>query len=220
MPKQTFLNLAENKREKLLKAFLLEFSTKSFEDASLSAVVKKLGIAKGSVYQYFEDKMDLFFYLKQHCEQVKQSYAKHIKRENYEDFWQFLRALYQEGIKYDMERPLESNFLFALVNQQHSPTMRQFYIEWQQKALDMFTQMIAYEVEIGHFRQDLPTKSMAYVLVTLTSKIGDYMTATMGVDIQQKLFSGEPILAHNNGQTLLKAVDEHIMILKRAFSKP
>lgn len=63
MPKQTFKNLNPAKQERFYKAALAEFSSKGYHQASITQIVKKLDIAKGSIYQYFDDKFDLHQYL-------------------------------------------------------------------------------------------------------------------------------------------------------------
>ena len=54
MPKPTFEKLPNHKRDAFIKGFLQEFAANNYDKASVSVVVKKLNIAKGSVYQYFE----------------------------------------------------------------------------------------------------------------------------------------------------------------------
>jgi AcrR family transcriptional regulator len=63
MPKQTFFNLPEEKRRRLLDLAIEEFAAHDYRLASISRIVARAGIAKGSFYQYFEDKRDLFLYL-------------------------------------------------------------------------------------------------------------------------------------------------------------
>lgn len=63
MPKQTFFNLPEQKRAKLLEAAEIEFTRVPFFEASIANIVKTAGISRGSFYQYFQDKDDLYFYL-------------------------------------------------------------------------------------------------------------------------------------------------------------
>lgn len=63
MPKQTFFNLPEEKRETLIQAAKKEFSRVSLYEASISNIVKEADIPRGSFYQYFQDKDDLYFYL-------------------------------------------------------------------------------------------------------------------------------------------------------------
>src|SRR5699024_8904680 len=63
LPKQTFFNLSDEKRNTLIDAAMKEFSRVPFADASISNIVKDAEISRGSFYQYFEDKEDVFFYL-------------------------------------------------------------------------------------------------------------------------------------------------------------
>jgi AcrR family transcriptional regulator len=63
MPKQTFFNLPEDKRNTLIEAAEKEFSTVPLMKASISNIIKMAGIPRGSFYQYFENIEDLYFYL-------------------------------------------------------------------------------------------------------------------------------------------------------------
>ena len=63
MPTDTWWNLDQHKRDEILAAALTEFAAHHYDDASISALVKRVGIAKGSIYQYFGDKQDLYDYL-------------------------------------------------------------------------------------------------------------------------------------------------------------
>jgi AcrR family transcriptional regulator len=63
VPKQTFLNLPEEKRQAVVEAAINEFAEHGFKAASINRIVANSGISKGSFYQYFTDKMDVFKYL-------------------------------------------------------------------------------------------------------------------------------------------------------------
>jgi len=65
LPSTTFLNLPEEKRQKLMDAATQEFASKSFADASINQIIKEAGVSRGSFYMYFADKEDLFRYLMQ-----------------------------------------------------------------------------------------------------------------------------------------------------------
>lgn len=67
MPKLTFTNLPAAKREAILRLAIAEFAEHPYAVASLSRIVERAGIAKGSMYQYFEDKQDLYLYLLEHA---------------------------------------------------------------------------------------------------------------------------------------------------------
>ncbi len=59
----TFLRLPEEKRNRFLEAAWAEFTSVPFEEASINQIVHRARIPRGSFYQYFSDKEDLFFYL-------------------------------------------------------------------------------------------------------------------------------------------------------------
>ncbi|NVB40528.1 TetR/AcrR family transcriptional regulator [Pseudenhygromyxa sp. WMMC2535] len=63
MPKPTFLNLPDEKRLRITELAIDEFSTYPYRQASLSRIVSRAGIAKGSMYQYFDNKLDLYHWL-------------------------------------------------------------------------------------------------------------------------------------------------------------
>ena len=63
MPSKTFFNLKEEKRERIEKALIHEFSKGSFEQASITNIINYAKIPRGSFYQYFEDKKDAVKYL-------------------------------------------------------------------------------------------------------------------------------------------------------------
>lgn len=63
MPKPTFFRLEEDKQQKILDAAITEFSIEPLHKASVANIIKLAEIPRGSFYQYFEDKEDLFYYL-------------------------------------------------------------------------------------------------------------------------------------------------------------
>ncbi len=63
MPTSTFFTLPPSKREKLFRAAVAEFARQPYGEVSLSQVIKAASIPRGSFYQYFADKTDLFRYV-------------------------------------------------------------------------------------------------------------------------------------------------------------
>jgi len=52
--------LKKNKREKILKAAISSFAQKGYHDTSISKIINKAGIARGTFYLYFENKRQIF----------------------------------------------------------------------------------------------------------------------------------------------------------------
>ncbi len=63
MPKETFHNLSDEKKRAIFEAAVREFSTRRFSEASINQIIKTAGISRGSFYQYFNGKEDIYLYM-------------------------------------------------------------------------------------------------------------------------------------------------------------
>jgi AcrR family transcriptional regulator len=63
MPKSTFDNLPDDKKERILQAAKTVFSKTHYQKATVDMIVDGAGIPKGSFYQYFHNKDDLFKFM-------------------------------------------------------------------------------------------------------------------------------------------------------------
>lgn len=83
MPKITFLNLNVEKRDKIKKAIINEFSRHTIAKASISNIVEEAQIPRGSFYQYFEDKEDALKYIIDESIKIEKEEIKNsLKRNN------------------------------------------------------------------------------------------------------------------------------------------
>ena len=60
MPLARFESLDESLKTRILNVSKQEFATHGYESASYNKIIQKIGISKGSMYYYFENKEDLF----------------------------------------------------------------------------------------------------------------------------------------------------------------
>ncbi len=218
MPRDTFYNLKPEKKKAIETAFLEEFSQKTFEDASISQVVKSLGIAKGSIYQYFENKLDLYLHLKSECEKTKLAYIMGLNRKDFPDFWKYFRKMYEVGVLFYLEHPLASKFLSAIGKNTHSPTIKSYIHDWRDQAHQIFEEMIRVEVKAGNFRKDVSIKTMSFFLVSASTSIGEYMEVLYDIDFNKALAKGQKDFARQQ-KILLQSVDDYILLLQKAFEK-
>jgi AcrR family transcriptional regulator len=58
--KPTFMNITQEKREKILSVAVSEFAHNGFDNANINTIAKKAGVSVGSLYKYFDTKTDLF----------------------------------------------------------------------------------------------------------------------------------------------------------------
>ncbi len=63
MPKETFFNLSEEKKGKIIDAAVYEFTENELHKSRVSNIIKYAEIPRGSFYQYFEDIDDLYYFV-------------------------------------------------------------------------------------------------------------------------------------------------------------
>lgn len=81
MPTNTFYNLPESKRNKVIEASVEEFIRAENGDIIVKNIINQAGIPRGSFYQYFETKEDLVDYiLKSHMEENENDFCEKIRK--------------------------------------------------------------------------------------------------------------------------------------------
>lgn len=63
MPTDLFLNLKTEKQNRIIQVAISEFAQNAYVNASTNRIVKECGISKGSLFKYFIDKEDLYFFI-------------------------------------------------------------------------------------------------------------------------------------------------------------
>lgn len=63
MPTKMFLELNKEKRTKIIEISITEFSKYGYENSSTNRIVQNANISKGSLFKYFKNKDELYFYI-------------------------------------------------------------------------------------------------------------------------------------------------------------
>jgi TetR/AcrR family transcriptional regulator len=63
LPTKTFVGLSKDKQDKIFYSAIKEFSDKGYSLASTNTICKQALISKGSMFQYFKSKEELFFFV-------------------------------------------------------------------------------------------------------------------------------------------------------------
>lgn len=219
MPKQTFLNLPEERQKTFIDTALREFTVNNYDDASISSVLKELGMAKGSFYQYFENKRDLFDYLMKISFETKTKYVLSVKRENYDNFWDYTIAMYEHGLGFDRNHPRMSNFAYCLTENLNSPTVRELFISWQHQGMEIIKSIVKAEMDSGHFRDDIPLNAAAMFFMNLGKQLLERIRMENYEDFNQRISDGRPLLADGNEPLLFAILDENILLMRAALDK-
>lgn len=106
MPTKTFDNLSEGKKKKIFDAAVLEFSTRRFSEASINQIIKTAEIARGSFYQYFQDKEDIYLYMITEIGKKKMKVIGRSEEQNLDaDFFEIYMRMFKEGLQWGRTNP-------------------------------------------------------------------------------------------------------------------
>jgi AcrR family transcriptional regulator len=104
MPKPTFHGLPPERRERLIREAISEFAEHNYAEASLSEIARRARIPKGSFYQYFEDKLDLYrWLLTEEVPRQKREFLDAASERG--DFWTQLETRIERGLGFLVEHP-------------------------------------------------------------------------------------------------------------------
>lgn len=92
MIKKTFYNLPDEKRARVVKAIVDEFSSSVTEKVSINRIIKAADISRGSFYQYFDDKVDLVeVLLGRLIEVAREGFMRSVEESNGDIFYAYER---------------------------------------------------------------------------------------------------------------------------------
>jgi AcrR family transcriptional regulator len=181
LPKETFYNLPDKKRKNIEKVAIREFGKYGYDKASITRIVDMCGIAKGSFYQYFEDKKDLYFYLLTRIgeEKVKALSPVMERREEY-DFFELVRALFLEGLKFAARSPEFTQMGDWLIKNQEHPIYNEMVETGMENARNIYSEFLKTAIKKGEVRNDIDIDFMSHTISVLSVSSIEYYFLTRG----------------------------------------
>ena len=175
MPKETFFNLPSDKRKSIEEVAILEFSTYGFDKASINRITKLCGIAKGSFYQYFENKKDVFFHTLDLIKERKLDYmSETLMNPGEHDFFTLLREMYISGLNFASANPeLVQIGNLVLKNKDH-PVYKEAMGNNASKASDVFGDLLDLAIARGEVRPNIDKRFVASIISSMNVATIEY----------------------------------------------
>lgn len=175
MPKPTFLNLAEEKKQRIMDAAINEFVTYTFRDASINRIIAEVGIAKGSFYQYFENKKDLYKYVLSVSATMKLEYLTLEMAESADkDFFKVMKGLYLVGVNFAKEHPK----LSKIGKDIQSDSDSKFKEEVLGESIDMsnifIEELLKKGIREGDIDPNIDVKLIAHLITSFSISLNEY----------------------------------------------
>lgn len=120
MPNECFVNLNDEKKNQIIKTALKEFAENGFAKASTNRIVTECGISKGSLFKYFTDKEDLYFYLIDFASGNMKDAMKSVLKDLPETFSERIIEYSSWEILWYIKNQLEGQFLISIAAEKDS----------------------------------------------------------------------------------------------------
>lgn len=211
MPTQTFLNLAPEKRERIVELALEEFSERPYAQASLSRIVARAGIAKGSIYQYFADKLDLYRWLV--IEEVgrrKQAFFAGVPVTSEGPLRERLRGMSVVGLQFALAHPRLARVAAHTLAATGEPGLQALHAEMRALGRRHMEAMLRAAQASGELRADVAVGPAALLLAaTLGPGLMDALLERLGLG--QEEFLADTRLAARLSRTDVEALVDSVL---------
>jgi AcrR family transcriptional regulator len=216
MPKPTFLNLPPDKRRRFVDAALNEFALRDYRAASVGRIVDAVGIAKGSVYQYFDGKLDLYRYLVDLAAETKFRHIDARLADDAPDFFSQVRQATFHGARFDFSEPRYASLLYHATYQPSAPETAEVSARLRAVSHAYLLGLVDAGVARGDLRTDIDRDMTVYALYQLTVALRDFLSARFGFSFEDAVHAGAgtPI----RDEELSAVLDELVGVLRHGLA--
>lgn len=166
MPTDTFYRLPAEKKQRIFQAAVREFARCRFSEASINQIIKQAAIPRGSFYQYFAGKEDVYLYMLQE-----------ISKEKLDVYNRFTTADSRRGFFEVLEEAIPAIFAWADDNEEYnmvglrmaqddSDFMRETIRKMAGSKSRMIT-IIEQDQKKGKIRQDVEAEAILEIIQNL-----------------------------------------------------
>lgn len=182
-----FHNLPEEKKERILSAASEEFSRKGYAGASINSIVGQLGIAKGSLFQYFGTKDGLFrFVFSRALDRVKDNLRQVRDRSTRKDLPSRLHDTLMAGARFIRDHPLLYRLYLQLLTDDTIPFRNDMLLALRQYSFEYIQSLLEDARQRGELADHVDLNRAAFMLDAvmdrfLQAQAVPYMDAGLGL---------------------------------------
>lgn len=166
MPKDTLDKIKPAKREKLLSEAAKLFAQRGFSQADMAELASRAGVAKGSLYNYFESKQDLYIYVcRDGLNRSRQAVYGGLDPDW--DVYRQLEHIFTQGAAFARKHP---EYLILYLNVSSAglePFAEKLSLEVEKHTADHLKAVLRRDIQRGLVRPDLQINQSAFWINSL-----------------------------------------------------
>jgi AcrR family transcriptional regulator len=211
VPTATWERLPEARRRAVVEAAETEFAAHGFSGGSLNVIARNAGVAKGSLFQYFTDKVDLYAYLSERASvRIRADMEAQLPALPWGDgFFPAFRALVHRWVDYFPDHPLELAFTAAVNLEPDRAARSAVRGAANRHYLAVLRPLLESARDAGDLRRDADIDAFIALLLLVLPHLA-LAPSSPGLDPVLGLDSGDPA-------TQDAAVDRLLDVLVQAF---
>lgn len=203
-PKTTFTRLHPDKQSRILEVALEEFGRRGYQRASINTMVQRLGIAKGSIFQYFGDKQGLFrFVFDQAIDKVKEELRGVRAATGSQDLFTRLEQTLAAGVNFLHRHPKIYALYLRMLYESGIPLRRELLGTLRAYSLEYLSGLLQEAQLRGEVRTDIAPDRLALFLDALMDRFLQTQ-AVRHLDAGMGLYQMDP---HRSREWILDMVD-------------
>lgn len=211
MPKPTFLNLPDEKRNRIVELALDEFSTHPYRQASLSRIVARAGIAKGSMYQYFENKLDLYQWLV--TEEVERRREQWLQQHDFgqagepesgSKLFAMLERMVSSRVGFMLAHPRLARLAASAMEPTVDEELRGLHEALRRGQIDGLVERIREAQTVGEIRSGVEVRALAHFIDALIMRgTSNALLDRLGLEVHEFLAGNHATLSESEWRALV-----------------
>jgi len=197
--KETFDNIPEEKRLRLLQASIKVMGQKGFSNAKIEDIAREMGVSYGSIYTYFATKEDLVHTIITMGIEIQRKAFEPLAE--YGDTFSHIQSILERSLKIGREQPEliclwhESSLPYNAQFSDHTSELyRQGVLEWKS--------VLKKGVSRGDIRQDIDIDAIAFIMNAIASQLlrynmSDFQKSKRAVHFSRNLDDPIPDIMEN-----------------------
>lgn len=184
MPFDTFFNLPKDKQDRVMDSAIQEFSEKGYQKASIQSIVDRAAISKGSMYQYFKDKKELYVYIYEQAVIAKLDMMNSLMDETKgKNFYEIMHLLLLAGIDFAKKHPREQKMFLSDQSNDFNNLPKEvkkaingiIYIEGVKKYQIFMSELISNAKKDGSLRNDIDDQFVNFIVTFMLKAFTEYV---------------------------------------------
>ena len=161
--KPTFTVISEEKRNRIYDAAAQEFAREGFEKANIKNIADRAGISKGSLYDYFESKEDLYLAVCSHGIAMSRENIDSIMDDT-KDFFHQIRDIFNQGLTFIIKYPQYAQLYVNISSSGMEQFADRLTLAVEKHTADYYKVAIRRGIDEGFIRPDLDVDMAAFLI--------------------------------------------------------